>query len=144
MALPIIAGCIWIVPALAYDVAQFLNIFALQYILMTGAYISAIAYFFALIQAFKLLQYIEQHVAFSMFAVKALQKIKRCALLISGLYTLNLPVAFLVADADDAPGLIIMASFFVFAPLVIAMFAAVLQHVLTSAIAIKEEHELTV
>lgn len=69
---------------------------------------------------------------------------KRCALLISALYTLNLPIAFLVADSDDAPGLIIVASFFVFAPLVIAVFAAVLQHVLTSAIAIKEENDLTV
>ncbi|MBS7346052.1 MAG: DUF2975 domain-containing protein [Caryophanon sp.] len=144
MVIPVLAGCIWIVPPLAHDVSTYIDIPALHYVLIIGAYGSAIAYFSTLFQAFKLLQYIEQQLAFSSLAVQALQWIKRFALAISALYACNLPIAYIVAQADDAPGLIIVASFFVFAPFVIAVFAAVLQHVLASAIAIKEENDLTV
>ena len=107
-------------------------------------YVSAIPFFIALYQAFKLLSYIDKSQAFSDMSVTALKKIKYCALTISGLFVVILPFVYLVADLDDAPGLIIVGMVPVFASMVIAVFAAVLQRLLQEAIAIKIENELTV
>jgi Protein of unknown function (DUF2975) len=65
-------------------------------------------------------------------------------LTISGLYMVILPFVFMVADLDDAPGLVIIGMVPVFASLVIAVFAAVLQRLLKEAIDIKSENDLTV
>jgi hypothetical protein len=97
-----------------------------------------------LVQAFKLLSYIDKNQAFSELSVKALKNIKICALTVSGLYLVILPFVFLVADLDDAPGLVIIGMVPVFASLVIAVFAAVLQRLLKEAIDIKSENDLTV
>ncbi|MBO1915489.1 DUF2975 domain-containing protein, partial [Microvirga sp. 3-52] len=92
--------------------------------------VSVIPFFVALYQAFKLLSYIDKSQAFSDMSVVALKKIKYCALIISGLYAVILPFVFLVADLDDAPGLVIIGMVPVFASMVIAVFAAVLQRLL--------------
>ena len=60
------------------------------------------------------------------------------------LYAAGMPILFQIADADDAPGLVLMGMVIVCAPIVIAVFAAVLQRLLQSAIAIKSENDLTV
>ena len=59
-------------------------------------------------------------------------------------YLFVMPLVFFVADADDAPGLIIMGMVFTCSPLIIATFAAVLQKLLQNVIDIKKENELTV
>jgi hypothetical protein len=114
------------------------------YPIVIGMYVSAIPFFAALVQAFKLLSYIDKNQAFSELSVKALKNIKICALTVSGLYLVILPFVFLVADLDDAPGLVIIGMVPVFASLVIAVFAAVLQRLLKEAIDIKSENDLTV
>lgn len=111
---------------------------------LVGLYVSAVPFFFALYQSFKLLNYIDKNEAFSELAVNALGKIKFSALSISVLYTLGLPYLFMVADLDDAPGVFAIGLVMVFATLVISTFAAVLQKVLQNAIAIKSENDLTV
>jgi len=65
-------------------------------------------------------------------------------LLISACYAVGLPVIYHLADQDDAPGLMAIGLVFTFAPCVIAVFAAVLQRLITSAIALKSENDLTV
>ena len=107
-------------------------------------YLSVIPFFIALVQAFKLLGFIDKNQAFSELSVKALKNIKFCANTISGLYALIIPFVFLVADYDDAPGLIIIGMVPIFASMVIAVFAAVLQRLLKEAIDIKSENDLTV
>jgi hypothetical protein len=107
-------------------------------------YISVIPFFVALYQAFKLLSYIDKSLAFSDFSVKALKIIKFCAMTMSGVYVVILPFVFLVAELDDAPGLVIVGMVPIFAPMVIAVFAAVLQRLLQEAITIKHENDLTV
>jgi hypothetical protein len=97
-----------------------------------------------LYKAFKLLSYIDKNQAFSELSVIALKKIKFCAMTISGLYVIILPFVFLVADLDDAPGLIIIGMVPIFASMVIAVFAAVLQRLLQEAIDIKSENDLIV
>ncbi|MBO0959890.1 DUF2975 domain-containing protein [Neobacillus sp. MM2021_6] len=114
------------------------------YPLVIGMYVSVIPFFAALYQAFTLLSYIDKNEAFSELSVIALKKIKFCAMIISGLYVILLPFVFLVADLDDAPGLIIVGMVPIFASLVIAVFAAVLQRLLQEAIDIKSENDLTV
>jgi hypothetical protein len=97
-----------------------------------------------LYQAFNLLRYIDNNNAFSELSVIALKKIKYCAVTISGLHVLLLPILYLFADKDDAPGMIIVGLLIPFASLVIAFFAAVLQKLLQEAIDIKSENDLTV
>jgi hypothetical protein len=107
-------------------------------------YVSVIPFFVALYQAFKLLIYIDKNQAFSELSVKALKNIKFCAMTISGLYVVIMPFVYLVADLDDAPGLIIIGMVPIFASIVIAVFAAVLQRLLQEAIDIKSENDLIV
>jgi hypothetical protein len=114
------------------------------YPIVIGMYVSAIPFFVALYQAFKLLSFIDKNQAFSELSVKALKNIKICAMTISGLYLVILPFVFLVAELDDAPGLVIIGMVPVFASMVIAVFAAVLQRLLKEAIDIKSENDLTV
>ncbi|MEK4231293.1 DUF2975 domain-containing protein [Solibacillus sp. FSL H8-0538] len=114
------------------------------YPILISMYVSVIPFFVALYQAFKLLSYIDKNEAFSALSVQALKVIKRCAMTISGLYALAMPFVFLVADLDDAPGLIIVGMVPIFASMVIAVFAAVLQRLLREAIDIKSENDLIV
>jgi hypothetical protein len=114
------------------------------YPLFAGMYLSAIPYFGALFQAFKLLSYIDKNQAFSELSVTALKNIKFCAIAFSGLYVAILPFVYVVAELDDAPGLILVGGVPIFASLVIAVFAAVLQRLLREAIDIKSENDLTV
>ncbi|QQP70060.1 DUF2975 domain-containing protein [Carnobacterium sp. CS13] len=116
----------------------------LLYPILIGIYVSVFPFFAALYQAFKLLNHIDRNQAFSDLSVKALKNIKFCALLISGLYLVILPFIFGLAQMDDAPGLVLVGMVPVFASLVIAVFAAVLQRLLQGAIKIKSENELTV
>ncbi|WP_053363532.1 DUF2975 domain-containing protein [Bacillus sp. FJAT-27251] len=114
------------------------------YPIVIGMYVSVIPFFAALYQAFKLLSYIDKNQAFSDLSVQALKRIKYCAITISGLYVVILPFVYIVAELDDAPGLIIIGMVPVFASLVIAVFAAVLQMLLNEAIEIKSENDLIV
>ncbi|MGG1678420.1 DUF2975 domain-containing protein [Neobacillus sp. NRS-1170] len=143
MGIPVLALCIFGLPWLAknpinpdYD--------HILYPILIGVCVSVIPYFVALYQSFKLLSYIDKNLAFSEWTVKALNKIKLCAMTISGLYVVVLPFVYLVADLDDAPGLIIIGMVPIFASIVIAVFSAVLQRLLQVAIDIKSENDLIV
>jgi len=114
------------------------------YPIVTCLYLSTIPFFFALYQTFKLLSYIDKNQAFSEISVKALKNIKYSAITVSGLYVIIMPFNYLLADLDDAPGLILMGIVPIFASIVIAVFAAVLQKLLRNAIDIKSENDLTI
>ena len=112
--------------------------------LVLGMYVAAIPFYYALSQALKLLHYIDRREAFSELSVKALKNIKYCAMVIGALYAAGMPYLMYVAELDDAPGLTALGLLIVFASIVIATFAAVLQKLLHDAIEIKTENELTV
>src|SRR5688500_11732888 len=95
--------------------------------ILVGLYLPSIPFFIALYQSLKLLGYIDKNIAFSDLSVKALQKIKYCALSICGLLALGMPYIYYVAEKDDAPGVILIGLVIIFASFVIATFAAVLQ-----------------
>ncbi|MGI6452402.1 MAG: DUF2975 domain-containing protein [Syntrophomonadaceae bacterium] len=145
MGLPVLALCIFLLPKLSEYVAQIVpDAFYIKYVFLIGMYATALAFYVALYQTFKLLTYIDQNKAFSDLSVSALKNIKYCAIAISALYVAELPCIYLIAEADDAPGLILIGMVISFASLVIAVFAAVLQKLLKNAIDIKEENDLTV
>lgn len=112
--------------------------------ILVGMCVTSIPFYFGLYQALKLLGYIDKNIAFSEVSVKALRKIKFNAIIISLLYAIGMPYIYYVADKDDAPGGILIGLVLVLAPIVVAVFAAILQKLLQSAINIKLENELTV
>jgi hypothetical protein len=112
--------------------------------IMAIMYISAIPFYIALWQTLKLLGYIDKNIAFSDLSVKALKNIKYCAIAVSVAYFVIVPFLIPIAEADDAPGLVLIGGVIACAPVVIAVFAEVLQRLLKNAIDIKSENELTV
>ena len=143
IGIPILALCIFWLPWIANEIAEHYPSFLL-YPALIGLYGSAIAYFAALYQAFRLLSLIDKNNAFSDLAVRGLKNIKYCAITISILNVAVLPLLFLIAQEDDAPGLAAIGLVIPFASIVIAVFAAVLQKLLKNAIDIKSENDLTV
>jgi len=114
------------------------------YPIVIGIYVSVIPFYIALYRTFRLLSYIDKNIAFSELSVKALKCIKYCAIAISTLYVVMMPFVYLVAEKDDAPGLIIIGMVPICASIVIAVFAAVLQKLLKDAIHIKSDNDLTI
>jgi hypothetical protein len=114
------------------------------FFIMIGLEITAIPFFIALWQTFKLLGYIDQNKAFSDLSVKALRNIKYCAIVIAVLYFGAVPFLFPIAEADDSPGLVLIGVVMACVPIVVAVFAAVLQKLLQSALDIKSENDLTI
>ncbi len=112
--------------------------------IVVGMLIAAIPFFIGAYQTLKLLNYIDNNKAFSHLSIQALKTIKYCGIAISALYGVGMPYIFLVAERDDAPGVVLLGLIFTFAPMMVAVFAAVLQNLLQNAINLKSENDLTV
>jgi hypothetical protein len=145
MGFPVLALCIFLVPEIANFAAELFPDWAyMKYLVFIDLYATALPFYFALYQAFKLLSYIDKNKAFSELSVTALRNIRNCAIAISSLYVLGMPLFYLMAEGDDAPGIILIGMAMIFAPMVIVVFAAVLEKLLQNAIDIKSENDLTV
>lgn len=148
IGLPVLALCIFVLPQGVMEAFEHLNEGSeLAYMVLgivTVLYVSTIPFYLALFQALKLLSYIDKNEAFSELSVIALKKIKKCAITISVLFVVISPFVFMIAEWDDAPGLVLINLVIVGASLVIGVFAAVLQRLLQQAIDIKSENDLTV
>ena len=111
-------------------------------------YISSIAFFVALYQAFKLLGYIGQNKVFSLSSVKALRTIKQCAIVLGILIVLaGLYIRIVHTggdEADDPAGFLAMCMVTTFISIVIATAAAVFERILQKAVDIKSENDLVV
>lgn len=109
--------------------------------IILGMYVTTIPFFIALYQALKLLGNIDKNTAFSVSSVKCLGYIKYCGGAISAIYAVGMPYIFIVAQRDDAPGVVLMGLIFTFAPLMVAIIAAVLEKIFQDAISIKSEND---
>jgi len=112
--------------------------------ILIGVYVSLVPFLFALIQGMKLLGNIDQDKAFSVASVSALKNIKISATVIGAMYTLGIPYVYIVADRDDAPGVIVMALGVILISFVVAIFSSVIQRLFQNAVDIKSENDLTV
>lgn len=141
----VLALCIFALPALWHGgSAEFPMASQAIFLIMLGLYATAIPFYVALWQTLKLLRYIDQNKAFTDQSVKALRNIKHCAIIIAVLYLGGVPLLFPIADADDAPGLVVIGAAIACTPIVVAVFAAVLQRLLQDALVIKSEKDLSV
>lgn len=141
----VLALCVLVFPAIYREWAlQYPNIAPVRYVVLVGLAASAVCFFLALQQTLLLLNFIDKNTAFSDMSVRAIGKIKQCGMVIGVLYTAALPLVYYMADQDDAPGLMLLGLIITSVAFVVATFAAVLQKLLKSAIALKSESDLTV
>jgi hypothetical protein len=145
MALALLALAIFAFPAITRGMAaEFPPVEPLRESVLFGLYLIVVPFFVALYQAFKLLNYIDKNLAFSELSVRALKWIKFSALAMTGLNLLGMPVVMLIAQSDDAPGVVVLGFLLACSPIVVAVFASILQKLVQSAIDLKKETELTV
>ncbi len=141
----VLAFCVFAIPAISNGVGvEWPALAHLKYPILIGGYLTAIPFFIALYQAFNLLSYIDKNTAFSAVSVQSLKYIKYCGITMTVLYLAGMPIVAQIAEADDAPGLILFGMLIAAAPTVIAVFAAILQKLAQSAIEIKSENDLVV
>jgi hypothetical protein len=113
--------------------------------MLLAVYIPAIPFYLGLFHGFRLLQAIDNNNSvFADSSIKSLGIIKYCGIAIGSFYTIALPYIFYLAQMDDAPGVMLIGLVFAFAPLGIALVAAIVQKQLQTTIAIKSENDLTV
>ncbi len=136
--------CVFLFPLVYVELMKLPELAHLIYPALIGFYATVIPFFFALYQTFKLLHNIDTNNAFSELSVHALRKIKYCAIAMSVLYAMVLPLVVVLSEMDDAPGGVVIGFAIVVAPLVVATFAAVLQKLIQSAVDMKVENDLTV
>lgn len=145
MGVDVLAICGTVLPIIAIDLADGPALAKwVVYPILAGICISVLPFILALYQGWKLLTFIDQNIAFSELSVSALKKIKQYAWMISGIYVALMPLFYIFAEKDDAPGVILIGMLFIFSPFVIAVFASVLQKLLKNAIDLKQENDLTV
>lgn len=145
LGIPVLAVCLFLVPKLGNFAGElYPDITYIKPLVLIDMYAAAIPFYFVLFHAFKLLSYIDKNQAFSEFSVKALKNIKYGAITISAVYLLGMPLYYLIAKRVDPPFVMPIGSIIIFASLVIAVFAAVLQRLLQNAISIKSENDLTI
>ncbi|MCD7035145.1 DUF2975 domain-containing protein [Metabacillus sp. GX 13764] len=143
IGLTILSLCIFLLPNLAKEAAAMDPEYAyLKMPVLMGIYLSAIPFFLALYQALKILNYIKGKAAFTNLSVTSLGYIKNCAIAIIVLYLIGM--ILLTALNTLHPGIALVGIVITFASLVIAVFSAILQELLRSAIELKSENDLTV
>ncbi|WP_367565970.1 DUF2975 domain-containing protein [Lacrimispora sp.] len=146
IGLAVFAFCIFALPVFANNAIKIVPDTAfLKYPFLICMYAAMITFFFVIYQAIMLLGYIDRGEVFAGSSIKALKYIKISGIIITGLlYIAALPATYLVAEVDDAPGLIIIGFAFASIPLVMSAFVAVMQKLLQEAVDIKFENDFTV
>ena len=145
LGIPVAALSVLLLPWIARDAAQSsIRMAYVIYGILILMYISVVPFFAALYQGFRLLGYIDSNKAFSELSLNSIQKIRSYAAAISIIYLFAMPLFYIVAEIDDAPGVILVGMIFVFAPLTVTVFAAILKKLLKNAIDLKNDNELTI
>ncbi|MEG0076334.1 DUF2975 domain-containing protein [Anaerorhabdus sp.] len=145
VAIVVMLMSIFFIPPFANKVGEIYPIIAnLRFMVILIPYATLIPFYFALYKFMVLLNLIDQGNAFSVESVKILNIIKKCAILITILYLFILPLVYIVADIEDAPGLLLILGCFSMVPFVIGIFAGVLEKLLDQAVQIKAENDLVV
>lgn len=146
MTLPVIGFLIFVMPVVVRELNKGLSGWFdwMMFGMMVIVFLTVLPYVYVLYQSFCLLQYIDQKRAFSALSIRALANIRNGSLVVSGLYLLGMPLFFLFAEVDDAPGVVLIAFLFFFAPFVISVFASLLKKLLEEAYHFKTENDYTV
>ena len=108
------------------------------------AYTASIFFFLGAYQTFILLGYIRRNEVFTQHAVKALRRLKYCAMAIVVATAAPVMYLFIVRPDDDVAGGVAMALFIILVSAVVAANAAMHERIWQNAIDIKSENDLTV
>lgn len=114
------------------------------YPIATGLLLATVPYYMALWQSWKLLGLIDRREVFSSSSASALGKISRYGTVVGLIFVVLLPFVFMLAQLDDAPGLVIVGMVPIFVAGVVALFSGLLESLLKEAVAIKSENDLKV
>lgn len=112
--------------------------------ILIGVSISMLPFLFIFYQSYLLLNLIDNNQSLTDHSVSALKTIKRTSLLISLMYLVGSPYTFIVAEKDDAPGVVVLNLLLIIGPFTVGVFASILQKLLINAIEYKSETELTI
>jgi len=115
-----------------------------NYFFIGALYTSALLFYWLVFEAFKILSLVERNLAFSSKCLTAVRNIKLAAGGIGIAYIALLPQFFVVANEEDAPGMVLIGVAVMMLPFIISTFVAVLQHLLQNAIELKQENDFTV
>jgi hypothetical protein len=128
IGISIFALCIFGLPWIINGVAEMYPASAyLQYPALISLYVAAIPFSFALYQALRLFSYTNKNKDFSELSVKALKNIKYCAITISALYVVSMPLLAHMGEKDDTPGIVALGLLIILASIISAVFANVFQ-----------------
>lgn len=114
--------------------------------LIIYGFIASTPFFFGVYQAFKLLNLIDGHKAFSQSAVNTLKNMKYASIALIGFIVMGVIFIHLMphGSEDDPAGPTMLGFLTSFAVAVVATAAAVFQRLLQNAVDIKSENDLTV
>ncbi|EEI20315.1 hypothetical protein HMPREF0497_0884 [Lentilactobacillus buchneri ATCC 11577] len=128
LKLGVLLLCVLAFPALLKKLGVIYPQYVVERLLfMTSLYTSAILFYVAGINAYRILNLINQHNVFSATTINAIARIKKMILGMGICYTLFLPFIYRVADSEDAPGLVLMFGVVALVPYVVSVFAAILE-----------------
>ena len=141
-----ISVCFLTIPAIMLYILALPSLFSnpvnpeyanIVYPFLACVFLAMIPYLIALYQGLRILSDIGKNDAFSELTAKALKKLKYCAIAIGSLCVVAMPFVFLIAQADDAPGLVLVGLFITSVPIIIAILTDILQRLLNNALGAK-------
>lgn len=121
-----VLASIFALPSFGTAIAENLPEFAFwRYPILVGLYAAIVCFFFALLQLWLLLNGVDRN---ETLLAQRLKAIRISAIVFSVLYFIcAMPIVFLAAESDDAPGLILIGAFLDLLPIGAASVAAILE-----------------
>ena len=125
-AIAAVLMCIFALPPFGTAIAKnFLEYAFWQYPILVGIYSAAACFFYALFHFWLLLNVIDKN---GTLAAKNLKAIRLSSIIFGILYfVFAMPIIFLAAEADDAPGAILIGAFLGALPFGVAAVAAIFE-----------------
>jgi hypothetical protein len=110
------------------------------------AYTASVAFFTALFQVFKLLNFVRQNRIFSPASVKALRIIKYCAIILIAFVAGAIAYFFLfqAGKGEDIAGAVALGLILIFISAIIGTAAGLFEKILQNAVDLKSENDLTI
>ncbi len=106
--------------------------------------LTGILYIYILLKVTYIVHQYEKHEIFSLQTHRHIIHASISSVLISILYALLLPVFYIAAEIDDAPGFVLIGMFFVVLTFALALLLFVISNIIKQAIALEEESRLVV
>ncbi len=145
VAIAVAALCAFLLPDIAKSAeAEYPGYGYAAQLIVAAMYLAAVPFFFGIFKGWKVLDAIDAGRVFSKRVVSLLKSIASYAGFISIVFAFTLPLFYVWADNDDAPGLMVIGLFLVGMPLIISAAIGLIARLLHEAVTIKSENDLTV